>query len=418
MPTVKLTDAAVRKLTAPAGERVDFFDGALPGLALRVSGKVGQRPERRVWTLFYRSAGKQKRFTLGRYPDLGLAEARQEAGKVQVQVRAGVDPATARETAKMRATTVSAVARDFIRLDLERRNRSQKYVQETSRIFLNHVNPRWGDRDIKTITRRDVIDLLDAVMENGTVIKGPDGKRRKLAGGRIIANRVHSSLRAMFSWSVRRGVIDTSPSYLVEPPADEVKRDRVLTDDELRAIWSAASVLGYPFEGVFKLLMILGQRRNEVARMKWDHLNLDEAIWTQMADSNKSARTHIVPLSPIAVDIIGRLPRIKGQYLFTTTGRSPVSGFARIKERIDELLTCKGTPIADWRIHDLRRSAATGMARLGTSEFIVGKVLNHAAKGITGSVYNRYAYLDEKRAALTQWADHLASITASHKLAG
>jgi hypothetical protein len=244
MPTARLTDASVKRLPAPPGTRVDYGDLALPGLSLRVTGSVGARPERRTWTYTYRHNGTQRRLTLGQYPTLTLAHAREAAGKARQQVQAGTDPAATREEARQRDTTVATVAESFVRLDLERRNRAPRYIEETRRIFRNHVLPRWGHRDIASITRRDIIALLDDVMERGTVSTSPDGKRRKLKGGPILANRTLSAVRAMLNWCLRRGMIEVAPATLVERPGEETRRERTLTTSEIRAVWIAAERLG------------------------------------------------------------------------------------------------------------------------------------------------------------------------------
>jgi Arm domain-containing DNA-binding protein len=194
MPTIKLTDAAVQRLKAPPGGRVDYFDAAFPGLALRVTGAVDQRPERRTWTLFYRIGGRQRRLTFEPgYPALSLAEARAAATQAQLQIKAGIDPAEMKAAAKEKAArapdTLANVAESFIRLDLERRKRAPRYITDVRRIFGNHVLPRWADRDVKTITRRDVIELLDSIMDTGSVVKSTNGKKRRLPGGPVIANR-------------------------------------------------------------------------------------------------------------------------------------------------------------------------------------------------------------------------------------
>jgi hypothetical protein len=165
VPTIKLTDAAVQRLKAPPGGRVDYFDAAFPGLALRVTGAVDQRPERRTWTLFYRIGGRQRRLTFEPgYPALSLAEARAAATQAQLQIKAGIDPAETKAAAKERAAqapdTIANVVEQFIRLDLERRKRAPRYIADVRKIFANHVLPRWAPRDIRTISRREVIELL------------------------------------------------------------------------------------------------------------------------------------------------------------------------------------------------------------------------------------------------------------------
>ncbi len=422
MPTVKLTDAAVQRLKAPTGARVDYFDAAFPGLALRVSGTVDQRPERRTWTLFYRFGRKQRRLTFEPgYPALGLAEARTAATQAQLQIRAGMDPAAVKGTAKEKAArkpdTIANVVEMFIRLDLERRKRAPRYITDTRRNFSNHVLPRWADRDIRTITRRDVIELLDAVMDGGTVAKDADGTRRKLPGGPIIANRTLAAVRALFNWALRRGMIDATPAALVEAPGEETARVRVLTGEEIRAIWAAAEDAAYPFGPFFRLALVTGQRREEVARMQWDHLDLNEGTWTLPAAATKAGRTHIVPLVPLAIEIMKALPHKAfahghvtkpSRYVFTTAGEAPISGFSKAKKRLDQSIAKHrdGSALAAWTVHDLRRTAATEMARLGVSRLVIGKVLNHADRSVTG-IYDRHLYLPEKRHALEMWAQYL-----------
>jgi integrase len=412
MPTVKLTDAGVQRLKAPPGGRVDYFDAAYPGLALRVTGAVDQRPERRTWTLFYRFGGKQRRLTFEPgYPALGLAEARDTANKAKLAIQAGVDPGAAKAEAKAEAArapdTIANVVEVFIRRDLEGKKRAPRYIAETRRIFDNHVLPRWADRAIATITRRDVIELLDAVMDSGSVRKDDDGKR-KLPGGPIIANRVLAAIRAMFNWALRRGIIEATPAALVERPGEETQRDRTLKADEIRVLWPRFQALEYPFGPFFQMALATGQRREEVARMRWADIDIGEQLWILPAEATKAARGHAVPLSPLAMALLVGLPKL-GTYVFTTTRDHPISGFSKAKTRLDAIGTSDGTNasiLAPWTIHDLRRTAATEMGRLGVSRFIIGKVLNHADRSVTG-IYDRHAYLQEKRNALGAWASYL-----------
>jgi integrase len=417
MPTVKLTDAAVQRLKAPPGGRVDYFDAAYPGLALRVTGAVDQRPERRTWTLFYRFGGKQRRLTFEPgYPALGLAEARDTANKAKLAIQAGVDPGAAKAEAKAEAArapdTIANVVEVFIRRDLEGKKRAPRYIAETRRIFDNHVLPRWADRAIATITRRDVIELLDAVMDSGSVRKDDDGKR-KLPGGPIIANRVLAAIRAMFNWALRRGIIESTPAALVERPGEETRRDRTLKAEEIRVLWPRFATLEYPFGPFFEMALATGQRREEVARMRWVDIDIGAQLWILPAEATKAARGHAVPLSPLALTLLEGLPKL-GTYVFTTTRDRPISGFSKAKARLDAIGTSDGTSavtIAPWTIHDLRRTAATEMGRLGVSRFIIGKVLNHADRSVTG-IYDRHAYLKEKREALEVWTSYLTKLVS------
>jgi integrase len=425
MPTVKMTDAAVRRLTAPKGVRIDYFDAAFPGLTLRVTGAADQRPERKIWTLFYRHGGKQRRLTFEPgYPALGLADARHEATQAFLKLRGGIDPANEKAKAKAAATkapdTITNVVDLFIKRHLEAKRRAPRYIEETRRNFDNHVIPRWKDRDIKTIGRRDVTELLDAVMDQGSKAKGKGGKGRHVPGGPIAANRTLAAIRALFNFCLRRGIIDATPVALVERPGEETRRERTLSADEIRAVWGAASALGYPFGPFFQLALITAQRRDEVGRMRWADLDLEAKNWTLPAEATKAGRTHVVPLAPLAIDVLRALPRkveTSGKmahaspWVFTTAGDAPVSGFSKAKPRLDGIITKARDreALPPWTIHDLRRTAATEMGRLGASRFIIGKVLNHADRTVTG-IYDRFAYAQEKRHALEMWARYLQDL--------
>ena len=213
MPTVKLTDAAIQRFKVPHGARVDYFDASLPGFALRVAGPSDRAPEgRRTWTLFYRFAGTQKRLSFEPpYPALGLAAGRKRAGDALAMLSEGKDPAAAKAATKEAAAqapdTIAKVVDLFIQRNLEAKGRAPRYIEETRRNFGNHVLPRWGKRDIKTITRRDVAELLDAVMDVGSKVKR-DGKRLTIPGGPIAANRTLAAIRALFNFALRRGIIE------------------------------------------------------------------------------------------------------------------------------------------------------------------------------------------------------------------
>jgi integrase len=409
MPTTRLTDASVQRLRPPAGKsRADIFDAAMPGLCIRLSG------ERRTWCLFYRFGGKQKRLSLGHYPGTSLAAARAAANAARLQIEAGTDPAEAKATVKAKAArppdTFENVVEQFIRLDLERRHRTPRYIRNTRAMFANHVTPRWRGRDIKSIGRRDLIELLDAVHDGGGVVKVA-GKRKTMPGGPVIANRVLGACKAMFNWAARRGLIETSPATLVEKPGEETSRQRALSDAEIARVWDAAGALTYPHQQFYRLALITGQRRTEIATMRWDQIDFDAATWTLPAASNKAKREHIVPLSPLALALLRNVPRFgRCPFVLSADGEKPLAGFSKPKKQIDQLLAQGGNAIEPWTIHDLRRSAATGMAALGVERFVISRVLNHTDSGIT-SVYDRHRYTEQKRHALDLWAAHLQRLT-------
>jgi integrase len=224
--------------------------------------------------------------------------------------------------------------------------------------------------------------------------------------GFYMANRTLAAIRKLFNWAMdERGIIDATPIGRKMARGKEVARDRVLEDDELRAIWNASDNLGYPFGPMLKLLLLTGQRRSEVANMQWSELDLDEGVWTIPGERSKNERPHAVPLSAAALEIINALPRFQGPFVFSTTdGKRPVSGFSTFKRRANSLSGAMG-----WRLHDLRRTCRTGMAALGVPETVAERVLNHQQDKLVRT-YNRHEYLDEKRDALDRWACRVAEI--------
>jgi integrase len=444
MPTVKLTDAAVQKYAAPKGERREYFDATLPGFGLRVAGPTDRNPEgRKSWVLFYRFRGDQKRLTLSRpYPALSLADARKEAGDAFALIDRGIDPALhraeARAEAERKRDTVETAVAAFLANGMKgRKGRplAAGYIEGTRGNFENHVLPRWRDRDLEAITRRDVIALLDAIAANEPAPgkkpaakgRGRGGNKRP-TGGPVAANRVLAALRAMFAWAVRRGLVEVNPCTSIERPGEETRRDRTLTADEMRELWPVFVKIGHPFGDFFRVLLLTGQRRSEVAGMRWADVDMEAGTWTLGADQTKAGRSHVVPLSQAAVAILGAIPRksmtVKdgaklvtkpSPWVFTTDGDAPISGFSKAKCIVDAKIAkaraeAEADPMAAWNVHDLRRTAATEMGRLGVPEFVIAKVLNHTSKGITGQVYNRYEYLSEKKHALETWGQYLTKL--------
>ncbi len=399
MARIKLTPAAVERIKAPPvpadkkAARAEYFDILVPGLCLRVTYKG-----RKSWALMYRHGGKLRRLTLGSYPALGLVKARRAARKALEMVADGTDPAIAKREAKRRDETqqrgtFAAVAKDF--LNRHGKTLRPRSLEEVERPFEKWLQPRWDHRRIEDIARRDVIDLIDEIMDAGTP---------------VAANRTLAVVKKFFNWCVERGVLDTSPAAAVKRPAKEQERQRVLTDDEIALLWPAWDTLGYPFGDFHKMLILTAQRRNEVSTMKWSDLDLDadDQSWHVPAEVTKAARAHDVPLSPLAVELLDALPRFSGPYVFSTTdGRRPISGYSRAKARADKL-----SGVEDWTLHDLRRTAGTRMTQLGVPVFVVGRVLNHAPRSAVGitSVYDRHSYEPEKRHALDTGARKLESI--------
>jgi integrase len=390
--TEKLTDHRVRHVTTAAdGARVELWDSLLPGLGLRISASATGEGGTKTWFVRYRFGANQRRMKIGSYPTIGLAEAREVARHLLIEVGKGTDPAAEKRASATRARidTFGHVADQFVQRYAKQHNRSWK---ETERILNRYVVPEWGARAVRDITRRDVLDLLDGMVDRGAP---------------VMAKQTHSTVRKLFYWAVDRGVIETSPCMRVPVPARANERDRVLSDDELRAVWLACEPLRWPFGPLVRMLILTGQRRDEVATMRWPDLDLSIGLWTIPREFTKSNRVHEVPLAAAALDVIGSVPRIDEILVFTTNSRVPVAGFSNAKRRLDDL-----SGVRDWHLHDLRRTAASGMARLGIPPHVIEKLLNHKTGTISGvaAIYNRHGYAEEKRGALERWADEVTHI--------
>ena len=218
--------------------------------------------------------------------------------------------------------------------------------QESERLLKLYFVKVWRKRDVRQIKKADVTNVIDGIVARGNP---------------TTANRAFAQIRRLFNWAVERDYIESSPCQGLKAPAKSNSRDRVLTDREIESIWNAAGEMGYPFGTVVKLLFLSGQRLNEVASMRWEDLNLEDGVWKLPAELNKSKREHVVPLTPQAVSILKSIPCTHEQLVFPARGRNnPISGFSKWKCKLDSLA---GT--SDWRLHDIRRTVSTGLARLG-----------------------------------------------------
>jgi integrase len=259
------------------------------------------------------------------------------------------------------------------------------------RILERELVGRLGSRSVHAITKRDVIDLVNAVVDRGS----PVG-----------ANKTLKVVRAFFGWCVGRAIVERSPCEGVRAPTVEKARDRVLTDEELAEIIHAARQLGGPYGAIVEVLSLTGQRRDEVAEMNWDEVDLDHRVWMLPASRTKNDKSHVVQLSDRAVAVIGAQPR-SGKFVFSRNGVTPVGDFSSQKRRLDGLCG-----VSDWRLHDLRRTMVSGMARLGVAPHVADKILNHVGGTISGvaAVYQRHEFLRERRDALERWGEHVVGL--------
>ncbi|TMJ16307.1 MAG: DUF4102 domain-containing protein [Alphaproteobacteria bacterium] len=374
-----LTDSKVLALKPPAKGQQEHPDAKVTGLRLRV-GAGGTK----TWIFRARTGGRTINKKLGSYPGMDLTEARTAALKLVAAIARG-------GSAEAVERTFGAVAEHWIKKVAKPKNDSWR-LQE--RRLEMHVFPAWRDRKIVDIRRADVRDLLERLE------------------GAVLPNRVLSLVKTIFRFALSRDWIDVSPAEGIRKPQVEQERDRVLVMSEVAQIWKAAELLGYPFGPYIRLLALTAQRRTEVAAMRWNDLDLDAAMWIIPAADTKGERRHYVPLPAAAVEILAVLPRM-GVFVFTTDGRTHMTNYAKLKARLDALIRATGGAVAAWRLHDLRRSAATHMVRLGIREEVVGRVLNHASKGVTAKVYTLHTYGPEKRQALDAWAEEIERVVSA-----
>ena len=403
-----LTEPTIEKIRKPSkGKRKEVSDSDAAGLVLRITDKGA-----RSWCVYFRLADatgqrKNQRMTLGRYPTIGIAEARRQAREARNQVASGIDPRKARAQAQSEAQVTaerllfSNIAKVYVEARCQREKQGGpkkghlKRGRETESVIQRHLIPAWGHRVIPEIDRLDLRDVT----------------RPLLADKPMAAVRLHEVAKALFYWAVNEGFLKASPFARMKAPVEKFPREHNLKHPELKRLWAACEATAYPVGPLVKILALTLQRRNEVARMQWPEIDLDKAQWILPAERSKSKRAHIVPLSRPVVQIIKNLPRfVGGPYVFTTTeGRIPVSGFSKLKTRLDQ-----AARVTDWRLHDLRRTGRSEMARLKVDDVVAERILNHVPRGLA-KVYNQYQYVDEKRAALDLWARELEKITKPTK---
>jgi integrase len=389
---MRLTVRSVES-TRPSAYRREIPDSLLSGLYLIVHPTGGK-----AWAVRYRHHRVSRKLTLGSYPALGLKDARELAAKALRAVAEGRDPAHEKIEARYaRIDSIDSVIAEYLERHARRATRP-KTAAETERILQKNVLPYLCGRLITDITRRDVISILDRVIDAGTP---------------VAANRTLAAVRGLFNWAVSRDILTVSPCMGVKRPATEQARDRVLSDDELRDVWLAAEQVGYPVGSLIKLLVLTGQRRNEVGLATWSEVNLKGRLWRLPPERTKNGKASEVPLSAAAIELLQSLPRFaNGNYVFTSDGTTPSAGFSRHKRRLDALLP---PDMPKWTLHDLRRTAASGLARLGVALPTIERLLNHTSgasfRGVAG-IYQRYDFAAEKAKACELWSQYVLGLAS------
>lgn len=388
MPTLNLTDRAIRSLK-PSQGRGEYFDRSLAGFGVRVA-PTG----RRTFVLRYRSkTGREHRISLGTYPALSLADARDRARQLIAAVARGEDPAAERQA--VAAGTFAEVAESF--LEHHAALRSPRTYDAYRRVLERDVIPRWGKWKAPDVHRAHVMELLDEIAHD--------------RGAPIAANRTRAILHSLFNFALARDLVPSNPVAGVPRPAPESRRDRVLSPSEIQTLWNVLDGEAEPLRSLVRFLLLTGQRSGETCRLRWADVDQGAATWSIPGSDRKGGRAHRVPLSPEALALVDGLHPVTGdsEYVFASpSARAEGGPFQWLSHAAGRLREAAGFA---FRIHDLRRTCASGLAELGTDRDTIGKVLGHksADAGVI-AIYDRYDREPEKRAALEKWGAHVATL--------
>jgi len=395
------TDKCIQS-AKPGTSRKELPVYEAPGLYL-----VVQPSGAKSFAIRYRHDGRNTKMTLGSYPLISLKVARDEARRIKDLITNGIDPMAS--TVTLDDYTFEAVFKDFMTRHCEVRN-SAATIKATRSMVNTSVMPFWKDKDIRNLTKRDVIVLTDRIVDRGRLVQ---------------ANRVLVMIKTFFKWCIDRDYLETSPAESVQKPSMETSRDRVLLEHELNLIWRAADRIGFPYGTIAKALILSGQRKMEVGGASYAEFTTDKhgpgPCWLIPKERCKNKRDQLLSLPPLLASVLNSAPRIAGScdFIFTNDGDRMVNAYGDGKKLIDaamvaiqreDALKAGGDPDAievtpHWTFHDMRRTVASGLGALQVDPHVIEAVLNHASGIISGTAatYNRYSYLAEKRAALMKW---------------
>lgn len=379
VPRIKLTKSVIDTLPVTVKETV-YWDAGLPGFGVKVT-PIGKR----VFIVLYRIGGagsRLRKYTIGPYGRITLAMARAQAQKIFAARLDGRDPAA--EKANLRRRLVVDRVDGLIETYIAERLSGLRSGPRTASRLRNDVIARWGTKSIHEIKRQHIVDLVGEVAQRGP------GANRNIA----------KILKTFFRWCVGRAVIDFSPVEGLNLRPPDRSRDRALDDKELAAVILAARNMPPPFGAILEVLALTGQRREEVAQMTWSEIDEATRTWHISSQRAKNAKAHLVHLSDRVWEIIKNQPQ-HSRFVFATAGGKNFQSFKFAKENLDRL-----SGVTEWRIHDLRRTVVTGMARLGVPPHVADKILNHQSGTISGvaAVYQKHEFLPERREALDRWS--------------
>jgi integrase len=403
----KLTDKKLQNLPpAPPGKRYTIWDTEVGNFGVRVTDRVDPttRRPRRTFVVMRRLHGRLIRHKVGTYPAITLAAAREAARDANLAFERGIDPRAKQKASALqrrRESTVNAVAADFAALHLSKLRSGAETKASIEREFVS----RWGDRPIGEVSDEDIVRLLNELTRSG----------RPAAASKMLGHA-----RKLFGWAAAQKIYGLKRSPVADLSASEllgkkVERDRVLSAAELRELWALTSgpAFVYPAGALVRFLLATGQRLREVSDARWDEIEVKDALWTIPASRYKTGSAHEVPLSSLAIEILASIPRFEGPYVFTTTaGERPISGFSKMKDRLDAAL---GEDFESWVFHDLRRTMRTRLSGLPIPHNVAELVIGHRQKGLHRT-YDRHAYRAEKARAMELWCKELLSTASDEPL--
>jgi integrase len=393
----RLTTTTIKSLALPAGiaDKV-IFDDDLSGFGLRIRASGA-----RSWLVQYNVGKRSRRMTLGSPETVGASEAREEAKRILARVKLGQDPAHDKQTSRQDAAhTIGALIPRFLQRQRERL-RPRSYV-ESVRHLERDLRP-FHPLSIAKLDRRTIAAKLVEIADSN---------------GPATANRLRSTLSAFCAWAVKEGLLEANPAALTNKAVENGPRDHLISDTELASIWSALGDDDYSV--VVKLLALLCARREEIMGLRWDEIDLANALITLAPERCKGKRAFLIPLSPPALAILAARQAQAGdrEFVFGTSQRRGLQNGSIYKKRLDEKIAASGAVVRPWVLHDFRRLVSTSLhERLNTPPHIVESCLGHSIRGIAG-VYNKSSYIDERRRALQRWADLVTAIVTGAAPAG
>ena len=386
---IKLTHRGIATLATDGPWLTDYWDESLPGFGVRV-----HHSGRKAYFVRYTVEGKRRRMNLGTYPALRLADSRERAKETIGRIAGGADPQAKRQ-ADREAETFGELAAEYLERHAKPKKKSWK---EDERVIRVELLPAWKNRKAKKVSRRDISDLLDGIVERGAP---------------TMANRTRALISKIFNFGMGRDIVEFNPCHGVPMPAKARQRDRVLDDDEIRRFWHVLSYVEPILAATFQMRLLTAQRGVEVLKMRWENIHGD--WWTIPAEVAKNGLAHRVPISPQVRELLEELRDLTGHsvWVFASIQKkgSHLKTVTRAAQRIAQAADLK-----DFTSHDLRRTAASHMTSMGIPRLVVSKILNHAESGIT-AVYDRHSYDAEKREALIRWGEGVETILSHNQVA-